>query len=325
MASHDIRVDVLSYGYDDDGEATLDFLHHVHADRGEIEDSNEETGARRLDDYVRFISVQEDLLFVAHFSGTITVWNWKQKRFLTKFRGHLNRKTFASPIKSLKMNGLTIAIGFLDDFVAILRFDDIELQMRGYIDPILHGYKRGLRAVDIHEGSVAVGYEDAILVWDLETMTELKFIPWENEELVELHFNSQIQKILVGNTFGHQFFLLDVPRGQIERRFSLPDDTTMTTISTDWRKYVVAGTWEAAIYVWSIETELRRPVMIYQTQHPTSRPQSSNSQVRSYRASGIGHLNFNGVYLTFIEQFGTDVKFLDFMGKDDIEHGNIID
>ena len=69
--------------------------------------------------------------------------------------------------------------------------------MRGYIDPILHGYKRGLRAVDIHEGSVAVGYEDAILVWDLETMTELKFIPWENEELVELHFNSQIQKILV--------------------------------------------------------------------------------------------------------------------------------
>ena len=81
MASHDIRVDVLSYGYDDDGEATLDFLHHVHADRGEIEDSNEETGARRLDDYVRFISVQEDLLFVAHF------------RFITKIRLDLHENT----------------------------------------------------------------------------------------------------------------------------------------------------------------------------------------------------------------------------------------
>ena len=67
LASHDMRVDVLTYGYDDAGEAKLNFLHHVHADRGETEDANEETAARRLDDYVRFISVQGDLLFIAHF------------------------------------------------------------------------------------------------------------------------------------------------------------------------------------------------------------------------------------------------------------------
>ena len=84
----------------------------------------------------------------------------------------------------------------------------------------------------------------------------------------------------VGNTFGHQFFMLDVCRGQMERRFSMPDDTTMTTISTDWHKYVVAGTWEAAIYVWSVGTEPTRPAMIYQSQNPTTRAQSSNSQVR---------------------------------------------
>ena len=69
--------------------------------------------------------------------------------------------------------------------------------MRGYIDPALHGYKRALRAVDIHDGQVAVGYDNAILIWDVETMVELAFIPWENEDLVELHFNSQSNKILV--------------------------------------------------------------------------------------------------------------------------------
>ena len=158
-----MTVDVLSYGYDENGAAKLDFIHHVNTERADTEDGGDETGTRRLDDYVRFISVQGKRLFLAHFrygtflskisqkrkfkeivfswssilhpseaickfhcSGTITVWDWKRKKFLTKFRGHLNRKTFASPIKSLKMNGLTIAIGFLDDFVAILQFDEEE-------------------------------------------------------------------------------------------------------------------------------------------------------------------------------------------------------
>lgn len=74
-----------------------------------------------------------------------------------------------------------------------------QLQIKGYIDPFLRGSKRALRAVDIHAGLVAVGYEDAILIWDVESMIETNFIEWENEELVELHFNSQCNKILVGD------------------------------------------------------------------------------------------------------------------------------
>ena len=86
----------------------------------------------------------------------------------------------------------------------------LQLQIRGYIDPGLHGCKRALRAVDIHEGQVAVGYEDAILIWDVETMAEVKFIPWENEELVELLFNSQCDKILVRFLSNNVLFLRSI-------------------------------------------------------------------------------------------------------------------
>ena len=66
--------------------------------------------------------------------------------------------------------------------------------MKGFIDPTLNG---DLRAVDVNEGCVAVGYENTIMIWDVETMTQVKLIPWELEHLVELLFNKKRQKILV--------------------------------------------------------------------------------------------------------------------------------
>ena len=160
--------------------------------------------------------------------------------------------------------------------------------MKGFIDPTLNG---DLRAVDVNEGCVAVGYENTIMIWDVETMTQVKLIPWEFEHLVELLFNKNLQKILVilpsnglsdcsgftisvlpsqfiqvGNIFGNEFHMIDVRRCVVERRFFLPDDATMTTISTDWRHHVVAGTWEAAVYSWNIEgKENSKAVKIYQS------------------------------------------------------------
>ena len=72
-----------------------------------------------------------------------------------------------------------------------------QLQLRGYIEPLWHGSSRDLRAVDIDDGRVAVGYEDAIVIWDVESKREVKTISWENEHLVELHFDNKQQKILV--------------------------------------------------------------------------------------------------------------------------------
>ena len=76
----------------------------------------------------------------------------------------------------------------------------------------------------------------------------------------------------MGNIFGNEFYMLDVRSGDVDRRFFLPDDATMTTISTDWRHYVVAGTWEGSIYAWSIDKEEpSKPVKIYQSEKPDIR------------------------------------------------------
>ena len=66
--------------------------------------------------------------------------------------------------------------------------------------------------------------------------------------------------------------MIDVRRATVERRFCLPDDTTMTTISTDWCHHVVAGTWEASIYAWSIDNEnMLKAMKIYQSEKPSAR------------------------------------------------------
>ena len=76
----------------------------------------------------------------------------------------------------------------------------------------------------------------------------------------------------MGNIFGNEFYMVDVRRGEIERKFFLPDDATLTTISTDWRHHVVAGTWEASIYAWNIDGEQNaRAVKIYQSEKPSVR------------------------------------------------------
>merc|ERR1712136_271026 len=201
FAAHDKNVDVLAYG-EQESHRELELSHHVTWGQAEAEDMEEALIVRELDHYARFNSIQDELLFIAHFSGTITVWNWKKSEFLTKFRGHLLRKSFASTIKSFTVDGHTIAIGFVDGTVAILQLRYSELQLKGYIDP-KSPVRRDVRAVDINGGRLAVGYEDAIVIWDVETMTEVQTIDWENEHLVELHFNNERQKILVGNIFGN--------------------------------------------------------------------------------------------------------------------------
>ena len=65
--------------------------------------------------------------------------------------------------------------------------------------------------------------------------------------------------------------MIDLRRGEVDR-FFMPDDATMTTISTDWRHHVVAGTWEASIYAWNIdEEEPSKSVKIYQSDKPSVR------------------------------------------------------
>ena len=72
----------------------------------------------------------------------------------------------------------------------------MQLQLKGYIDP-KSPFCRDARAVDINGGRLAVGYEYKIIIWDVETMTDVQKISWENDHLVELHFNNERQKILV--------------------------------------------------------------------------------------------------------------------------------
>ena len=72
----------------------------------------------------------------------------------------------------------------------------LKLQLKGYIDPKKHA-SGCVRAVDIDDGRLAVGYEDAIVIWDIETMTEVTSFPWDIDPHVELHFNNKRQKILV--------------------------------------------------------------------------------------------------------------------------------
>ena len=67
FAAHDKNIDVLTYGDKNAKETRLELFHHVSWGQAEAEDMEETTIVRELDLYARFINVQDDLLFIAHF------------------------------------------------------------------------------------------------------------------------------------------------------------------------------------------------------------------------------------------------------------------
>ena len=69
FAAHDKNVDVLKYKSDDGDGKGLEFSHHVSWGHEEAKDEE----AKELDVYARFISVQDDLLFIAHFRSHLRV------------------------------------------------------------------------------------------------------------------------------------------------------------------------------------------------------------------------------------------------------------
>jgi len=322
FAAGENQVDIFAIAETSKG-ATLRLQYHINWQDALPDHDGIHNGAT----HAHIMKCQSDFLFVAHYNGLVSVWNWKDQSLVHVIKHHSvpGHELGLMPIfeaMECKQNRIILGL-WADEPVTVWKYEEARPSSATLISRIhLQGYSE-VKAIDIDAHLAVVAFDRTpsdihhVCIWDLNKNSAIRFISAPHVQTLSLNVSDG--KLLVGSTrvflsspLMQMFSLRDgkcvisYQTDEVETfnradEFDWEDDFIMegaTSLWTDWKSRVIIGFTNGVIAMYDLK--YKDPITCLHRAPP-----------HFESARWINDISFDGSYLVFSQE--TDICLFDFL------------